>query len=82
MTAHQNVHVTVEDRVGVVTIDHPPVNTLGQATFDDLEAAFEQVLADKEVKVIVITGTGKAFCAGANVADMATLIIIARSLTD
>ena len=73
MTVHQNVHVEVDERVAVLTIDHPPVNTLDQATFDGLEAALEQALADDEVKVIVVTGTGKAFCAGANVADMVSL---------
>jgi enoyl-CoA hydratase len=67
------VHVTIEERVGILAIDHPPLNVLDEATFYGLETAFEQVSADHEVKVIVITGTGKAFCAGANVADMALL---------
>ena len=73
MTGHRNVHVSVEERVAVLTIDHPPVNALDEATFQDLGMAFGQVFADDAVKVIVVTGTGKAFCAGASVADMASL---------
>jgi enoyl-CoA hydratase/carnithine racemase len=73
MTDYQYVHIEVEDRVAVLTIDHPPVNTLTQATFDDLEAAFAQVLADGDVKVIVITGTGRSFISGADVNEMAAL---------
>jgi enoyl-CoA hydratase/carnithine racemase len=72
----ENVHVTVEDRIAVLTIDHPPVNSLDRATFDDLHHAFGQVLADDEVKVIVLTGTGRSFIAGADVnalAGMATV---------
>ncbi len=69
----ENVHVTIEERIAVLTIDHPPVNTLDRATFDALEQAFERVLADDEVKVIVLTGTGRSFIAGADVNGLAAM---------
>jgi enoyl-CoA hydratase/carnithine racemase len=71
--AHEHVHTTVEDRIAVLTIDHPPVNALDQATFDDLERAFDQVVADDAVKVIVITGSGRSFVAGADVNALAAI---------
>lgn len=78
MTDYQYVHIEVEDRVAVLTIDHPPVNTLNQATFDDLGAAFAQALADGDVKVIVITGTGRSFISGADVKEMVALSTVEK----
>jgi enoyl-CoA hydratase/carnithine racemase len=63
----------MEDRVAVLTIDHPPMNTIDKATFADLSAALDEVLADESAKVIVITGTGRSFVAGADVNELATL---------
>jgi enoyl-CoA hydratase len=69
------VHVRTQERIAVLTIDHPPVNALDEATLDDLEAAFRGAQADETVKVIVITGSGRSFVAGADIrylAEMAT----------
>jgi enoyl-CoA hydratase len=73
VTDYANVHVEVEDRIAVLRVDHPPVNTLDSPTFYALKDAFRDVLADDEVKVIVITGTDKSFIAGADVNEMASL---------
>lgn len=73
MADYRNVHVKVEDRVAVLQIDHPPLNTIDQATFEDLSAALDQVLADAEAKVIVLTGTGQSFVAGADIGDLSAL---------
>jgi enoyl-CoA hydratase/carnithine racemase len=69
MGESSNVNIKVEDRVAVVTLNNPPLNTINTATLEDLIAAMEQVLADDEVKVIVITGSGRSFCAGADVKE-------------
>lgn len=74
MGKYQNVNVNVEDRVGIVTLDHPPLNTVNSATFDDLEAAVNEVLIDDEVKVVVITGAGESFCAGADVKEFQSML--------
>ena len=73
MTEHQNVHLAVSRRVATLTIDHPPLNTIDAATFAGLNAALDEALADPEVKVIVITGTGQSFVAGADVNDLSAL---------
>jgi len=73
VTVYANIHVEVEDRIAVLRVDHPPVNTLDSPTFYALRDAFRDVLADDKVKVIVITGTDKSFVAGADVNEMASL---------
>jgi enoyl-CoA hydratase/carnithine racemase len=69
-----NVKVQVEDRVAVLTLDNPPLNTINSETYDAFEAAIEQVLSDDEVKVVVITGEGESFCAGADVKEFASAL--------
>ncbi|MBN1579840.1 MAG: enoyl-CoA hydratase/isomerase family protein [Anaerolineae bacterium] len=73
MAAHENVHITIEDRIAVLTIDHPPVNALDRATFDDLERAFDKMMIDDAIKVIVVTGSGRSFIAGADVNALAAM---------
>jgi enoyl-CoA hydratase/carnithine racemase len=66
------VSVRVEDRVAIVTIDHPKVNALSEAVLAQLDAAIDALIADKQVKAGIITGAGQsAFAAGADIRQMA-----------
>lgn len=56
-------------RVGLVTIDNPPVNALSAPVRQGLAAAIEQANADKAVIAIVIASVGKAFIAGADISE-------------
>jgi enoyl-CoA hydratase/carnithine racemase len=72
MAEYTNVKTNVEDRVAVLTIDHPPANAFNGPTLDDLEAAFTDALANDQVKVIIVTGAGQfAFAAGADINELA-----------
>ena len=73
MAVEPLVRSEVRDRVAILTIANPPVNTLSMATLDALECAFRHALEDVVAKVIVITGEGKLFCAGADVGELARL---------
>ena len=74
MTEMQFIKISVEDRVAVVTIDHPPVNALNQATIEELNAAIDQVIGDPAVKAVVLTGAGQlAFVAGADINEFTKL---------
>ncbi len=56
--ARNHIINAVEDRIAVVTISHPPVNSLNEDVIKELEG-------DKNVGAVVITGGGeKAFVAG------------------
>jgi len=71
MAEYINVKISIEERVGVLTIDHPPANTFNWATLADVEAAFDELLTNDQIKVIIITGAGQfAFAAGADVSEI------------
>lgn len=64
----QLVRSEIKNRVGTLTIDNPPVNALTGATLTALDEAFDALLRDPAVRVILITGAGgKAFVAGADI---------------
>jgi enoyl-CoA hydratase/carnithine racemase len=70
MTERQFVKTSIEERVATLTIDHPPVNALNQATLMELNEAVDEVIANPEVKAVVITGGGQmAFVAGADISE-------------
>lgn len=72
MAEYTNLKVNVEDRVAVLTIDHPPANAFNRATLTDLEAAIDEALSNDQVKVVIITGAGQfAFVAGADINEVA-----------
>ncbi len=65
--------LTLENRVATLTLNrHDVRNALtGTALVDDIIATAAWVNRCQDVSVLVITGTGSAFCAGGNVKDMA-----------
>jgi len=74
MAERQYVKTSIEDRVALLTLDYPPVNLLNLATVTELNDALDELLADDEVKAIVITGGGQhAFSAGADINLIITL---------
>ncbi len=71
MAEYTNVKIALEDRVAILTMDHPPVNAFNHATLADLDAAMDELIANDQVKVIIITGAGDfAFVAGADINEI------------
>jgi enoyl-CoA hydratase/carnithine racemase len=65
---------TLADHVALVRIERPEaLNALDMATRAGLAEAFRALAADEDVRVIVLTGTGKAFAAGADLKDLASV---------
>lgn len=63
------VVVVVDGAVGRVTLSAPErLNAVRPDTLDELAAAVERLDADPAVRVIVLAGEGRAFCAGADLA--------------
>ena len=71
--AYETIETRVEDgRVGVVTLNRPKqLNALNDQLMDELGAALRAFDADDAIGCIVVTGSEKAFAAGADIAAMA-----------
>ena len=68
------VNVTKEGAVATVSINRPDaLNALNDEVLAELEKTITELDADREVLVVVVTGEGKAFVAGADIAAMAEM---------
>ncbi len=63
------VTLTREDRIGVISVDNPPVNALSHAVREGLERALSEALADDGVDAILLICAGRTFFAGADIAE-------------
>ena len=62
---YQNLVFHVEDHIATIAIDRPEVmNALDSDTFISLTQAFQDCSSDPEIRAVVLTGQGRAFCAG------------------
>ena len=61
----------VKDSIATLTLNRPDrLNALGGSLRDDLHDAITRSAADPEVRVMIITGSGKGFCSGGDVKAM------------
>lgn len=71
LASGQLVKISLEDRLAMVTIDHPPVNALNRQTLEELGGAVEKLAGETAVKAVVVTGGGSfAFVAGADIKEV------------
>ncbi|MBV9957033.1 MAG: enoyl-CoA hydratase/isomerase family protein [Acidobacteria bacterium] len=72
---YDNIKVTHEAGIATVTLDRPEkLNAFVGHMRRDLAEALEHAASDRTVRVVVVTGAGRGFCAGADVAYMNELI--------
>jgi len=64
-----SINLEVSNHVAVVRLDKPPVNALDRATRRRLIEIFDEVSERTDVRVAILTGTGKFFCSGADLKD-------------
>lgn len=67
------LHVTRDGAVATVRVDRPKVNAVDPAMIEEFLATLSPLAADPQVRCIVITGTGRFFIAGADIAVMRDL---------
>ncbi len=73
MATEVDVHVNLEVEAGVawIRLNRPEkMNAIGALTRQQLSDAIKQAERDDAVRVVVLTGTGRAFCSGADVTEM------------
>ena len=61
------------DGIAEVVIDFPPVNALPVRGWHDLAAAVTDAGADPETRVVILSATGRGFCAGVDIKEMQRL---------
>src|SRR3989440_10185857 len=69
----QHISVEVESGIGWIRFNRPEkMNAIGALTRAQLADAIKQAERDDAVRVVVLTGSGRAFCSGADVTEMAS----------
>ena len=64
----------VDDKgIALMKIDNPPMNALSTSVIKDISESVEKALKDDSVRVVVFTGEGKAFIAGADISEFLDL---------
>jgi len=64
----------VSDNILLLTLNQPEImNAVNSAACAELTAAFDYADNDDSVRVVIVTGAGRAFCAGANLSDSSKL---------
>ncbi len=61
------VKTVIEGKMAIITIDNPPINALSPEVTKDLDDTLEELNEQKDVRVVILTGMGRAFVAGANI---------------
>ena len=67
------VKLEQQGHVGILTIDRQEaLNALNSQVLSDLDAALDQVEANEEIYVVILTGAGRSFVAGADIGEMSS----------
>lgn len=71
---YETLKYEVRDNIAFVTVNRPQaMNALNSQVLDELYCAFYEICNDDSVLAVVLTGEGKAFVAGADIAEMSKL---------
>jgi enoyl-CoA hydratase/carnithine racemase len=65
------VQIVTEGSLATLTLDNPPVNALSLRLVEAIAAAIAELDDDEDIRAIVLTGSERAFCAGADVREFA-----------
>jgi enoyl-CoA hydratase/carnithine racemase len=67
----ETIRYEVEERIATITLDRPDkLNAVSPRMVRELRAAYDAAESDASVWTLIVTGTGRAFCAGADVGDI------------
>lgn len=67
---YETILLARDGAVATLTLNRPQnLNSLNKTLIDDIRAALNELAADNTVRVLMMTGAGRGFCAGADLAD-------------
>lgn len=67
MASFSKMELSREGKVGIITLNNPPANTLSKQMIEELNIAFDDLRKDETVKVVILRGEGRFFAAGADI---------------
>ncbi len=70
---YKTLLLDVQDRIAVVTLNRPPVNAQNAELRSEITQVFDELSDRDDVSVIVLTGSGKVFSAGADIRERPNL---------
>lgn len=77
--AYETIRVSVEDHVQTITLHRPDkLNAFTRQMMDEMIAAFDEADANDDVRVVIVTGEGRAFCAGADLSAGASTFELSK----
>jgi len=65
--------LTISHQIARITLHHPPANTITGSILKELEQVLSEVEQDDYVRAIIVTGSGRFFCAGADIHELTRL---------
>lgn len=69
----REVSFTLEDEIGIVTLNRPPANALSTGLLANLATVLDELEENEQVKVIILQGEGRFFAAGADIKEFTTI---------
>lgn len=69
----QHQLLTISHHVARITLHNPPANVLNRSVLKELELVLNELEEDEYVRAVIVTGTGRFFCAGADINELAHL---------
>src|SRR3989344_4788257 len=73
MEVKQMLDINIEKGIAVLAINNPPVNALSSELIAKLKFTLRELNQKTDVKVLIITGSGKTFCAGADIKELSQI---------
>ncbi|MCK7545279.1 enoyl-CoA hydratase-related protein [Marinobacter bryozoorum] len=69
--SYERIHLAIEDGIATLTLDQPKtMNAMSVPLQQEVMAALDEIAGNSDIKALIITGTGKAFCSGADLGSM------------
>lgn len=78
MPAHYQLRGDPRESIAVVTLDQPPVNSLGHALRVELDEGLSRAEADPDVRALIIIGDGRGFSGGADIREFNSPVALAE----
>ncbi|GGY59246.1 enoyl-CoA hydratase-related protein [Marinobacter zhanjiangensis] len=69
--SYERIHLAIEEGIATLTLDQPKtMNAMSVPLQEEVRDALQEIRSRDDIKVLILTGTGKAFCSGADLGSM------------